>query len=37
MFADGHQSRIHGQVDVRATPANHVHVQHVPAPPAEQT
>lgn len=37
MFADGHQSRIHGQVDVRATPANHAHVQRVPAPPKDQT
>ncbi|RAR64028.1 aryl-alcohol dehydrogenase-like predicted oxidoreductase [Paraburkholderia unamae] len=37
MFADGHQARIHGQVDVRATPANHAHVQRVPAPPATQS
>jgi aryl-alcohol dehydrogenase-like predicted oxidoreductase len=37
MFADVHQSRIHGQVDVRATPANHAHVQRVPAPPEAQT
>jgi len=32
MFADGHQARIHGQVNVRATPANHADAQHVPAP-----
>lgn len=32
MFADGHQARIHGQVNVRAVPANHAHVQQVPAP-----
>ncbi|CAB3786904.1 1-deoxyxylulose-5-phosphate synthase YajO [Paraburkholderia caffeinitolerans] len=32
MFADGHQARIHGQVNVRAEPANHAHVQQVPAP-----
>ncbi|MEM5326892.1 aldo/keto reductase [Paraburkholderia sp. JHI2823] len=37
MFADGHQSRIHGQVNVRAAPANHAHAQRVPAPTAEPT
>jgi aryl-alcohol dehydrogenase-like predicted oxidoreductase len=37
MFADGHQARIHGQVDVRAVPANHAHVQHVPVPPKSQS
>lgn len=35
MFADCHQARIHGQVDVVARPANHVHSQHVPAPQSE--
>jgi hypothetical protein len=37
MFEDGHQARIHGQVDVRAVPANHAQVQRVPAPPAAQS
>ncbi len=32
MFAGGHQARIHGHVDVAAQPANHAHVQRVPAP-----
>ncbi|MFD1555500.1 aldo/keto reductase [Paraburkholderia silviterrae] len=32
MFADVHQARIHGQVNVRAVPANHAQVQQVPAP-----
>jgi aryl-alcohol dehydrogenase-like predicted oxidoreductase len=32
MFADGHQARIHGQVDVAAQPANHSRAQRVPAP-----
>ncbi|NVH74552.1 aldo/keto reductase [Paraburkholderia sp. JPY432] len=32
MFADGHQARIHGQVDVAAQPPNHADFQRVPAP-----
>ncbi|WP_233800715.1 aldo/keto reductase [Paraburkholderia sp. HP33-1] len=32
MFADAHQARIHGQVDVAAQPANHARSQRVPAP-----
>jgi len=37
MFADGHQARIHGQVDVRAAPLNHARTQHVPAPSEAQS
>jgi hypothetical protein len=37
MFADGHQARIHGQVDVRAVPANHAFAQRVPVPPKSQS